>query len=68
MTLEGCRKRLARLEAALQAQRRFIHIVPDPDTRERAENNLYRLIEMRDEALSDCARFEAPASGVLPAA
>ncbi len=41
-------KRLQRLEAALAEQKAFIHRVPDPDTRERAEANLILLVQMRD--------------------
>lgn len=42
------RRRLARIEQAISDQRTFLHRVPDPDTRERAETHLYRLIAMRE--------------------
>lgn len=42
--------RLDRLERAIDAQKAFLHRVPDPDTRRRAETNLLVLIEMRDTA------------------
>lgn len=42
------RRRLERVERTLEAQKAFIHRVPDPDTRERAEANLMALVEMRD--------------------
>lgn len=41
--------KLKRLIAAIEAQRRFIYSVPDPDNRERAEANLMTLILLRDE-------------------
>ena len=63
MTLQACRIRLARLDAVLEAQHRFIYSVPDPDTRERAENHLYRLIEMRNEVATSCTRLEADEQG-----
>ena len=68
MTLQACRMRLAKIDAVLQAQRRFIYSVPDPDTRERAEHNLYRLIEMRAAALTSCLEYEADCQGELVAA
>lgn len=41
--------KLQRLTAAIEAQRRFMYTVPDPDNRERAEANLMMLIFLRDE-------------------
>ena len=46
---EHLRKRLARIEKAIADQRAFLHRIPDPDTRERGEAHLFRLVEMRDE-------------------
>ncbi len=68
MTLHGCRTRLAKLDAVLEAQHRFIYSVPDPDTRERAENHLYRLIEMRDEVSTIYAKLKVDGQGSLQAA
>ena len=46
---ERLRKRLDRLEKAVDDQRKFLHRIPDPDTRYKAESHLFQLIEMRDE-------------------
>lgn len=46
--------RLQKLERAYQAQKSFIHRVPDPDTRERAEAHLIQLVTMRDHARLEC--------------
>ena len=49
--VELCRKRIERVERALEAQRSYIARVPDPDNRHRAETNLMTLLEMRDALL-----------------
>lgn len=41
--------RLDRVNRAIEAQKRFIRTVPDPDNRERAEANLMSLVLKRDE-------------------
>ncbi len=41
--------RLERVNRAIEAQKRFIRTVPDPDNRERAEANLMSLVLKRDE-------------------
>lgn len=46
-------RRIKRIEDTIERQRAFIYRVPDPDTRERAESHLVRLIDVRDQ-LSDC--------------
>ena len=46
--------RLEKLERAYQAQKSFIHRVPDPDTRERADEHLIELVSMRDHARREC--------------
>ena len=60
---EARRLRLAKLNAIVEAQRGFIYRVPGPDTRERAETHLLRLIEMRDEVAiihDEAAEARAP--------
>jgi hypothetical protein len=42
------RRRVERLDRAIQDQRAFLHRIPDPDTRERGEVHLFQLIEMRE--------------------
>ena len=42
------RRRIERIERALEAQRVYISRVPDPDNRHRAETNLMTLLEMRE--------------------
>lgn len=44
--------RIARIEKAIADQKVFLHRVPDPDTRYRAEGNLMKLVEM-SEAMRD---------------
>lgn len=39
---------IERLESAIEAQKRFVYTVPDPDNRELAEANLMALIFKRD--------------------
>lgn len=41
--------KLDRVNRAIEAQKRFIRTVPDPDNRERAEANLMSLVLKRDE-------------------
>ena len=41
--------KLDRVNRAIEAQKRFIRTVPDPDNRERAEANLMSLVLQRDE-------------------
>ncbi len=41
--------KLERVNRAIEAQKRFIRTVPDPDNRERAEANLMSLVLKRDE-------------------
>lgn len=40
--------KLDRVNRAIEAQKRFIRTVPDPDNRERAEANLMSLVLKRD--------------------
>ena len=47
------RRRVERLEKAIQDQRAFLHRIPDPDTRERGEVHLFELIEMREKLMVD---------------
>ena len=47
--IERSLHRIERLEQAILDQRAFLYRVPDPDTRYRAEGNLMKLIEMRDD-------------------
>lgn len=42
-------RQIDRLNIAIEAQKLFIHTVPDPDNRERAEANLMTLVLLRDE-------------------
>ena len=46
--------RLAKLERVVDQQKAFLHRIPDPDTRERAEGHLHLLIDMRDAAEMAC--------------
>ena len=50
-------RQLERLETAIEAQKRFVHSVPDPDNRELAEANLMTLVFKRDLFVitNDCA-------------
>ena len=50
---EMSRKRLDRLDKAIQDQRAFLHRIPDPDTRERGEVHLFELIEMHEKLTAD---------------
>lgn len=50
------RRRVERLEKAIQDQRAFLHRIPDPDTRERGEVHLFELIEMREKLAGDLAQ------------
>jgi hypothetical protein len=43
--------RLSRIERAIVGQKMFVHRLPDPDTRERADGHLIELIEKRDRLL-----------------
>ena len=45
--IEQSRRRLERIERALEAQRTYIRRVQDPDNRYRAETNLLTLLEMK---------------------
>ena len=47
------RRRVERLDRAIQDQRAFLHRIPDPDTRERGEMHLFQLIEMREKLMGD---------------
>lgn len=47
------RRRVERLERAIQDQRAFLHRIPDPDTRERGEMHLFELIEMREKLVAE---------------
>ncbi|MCX8254274.1 protein of unknown function [Beijerinckiaceae bacterium RH AL1] len=53
---EKYRRRVERLEKAIQDQRAFLHRIPDPDTRERGEVHLFELIEMREKLMSELER------------
>ncbi len=44
--------RVHRLDRAVSDQRAFLHRIPDPDTRERAEGHLLTLIDMRNAAVA----------------
>ena len=50
-------EQLERLETAIEAQKRFVYTVPDPDNRELAEANLMTLVFKRDLFITtnDCA-------------
>ena len=52
-------RRLEQVERVLEAQREYIHRVPDPDNRYRAETNLLTLLEMRDSLRSGCQLSDA---------
>lgn len=54
--------KLDRVNRAIEAQKRFIRTVPDPDNRERAEANLMSLVLKRDEYVDAQDAF---LSGVL---
>lgn len=49
MNIIGEVAKLDRVNLAIEAQKRFIRTVPDPDNRERAEANLMSLVLKRDE-------------------
>ena len=49
MNLAADDAKLERVNRAIEAQKRFIRTVPDPDNRERAEANLMSLVLKRDE-------------------
>ena len=49
---ERLRKRLQRIEKAIADQRAFLHRIPDPDTRYKAEAHLFKLIDMRDDLVA----------------
>jgi hypothetical protein len=53
---EKYRRRVERVEKAIQDQRAFLHRIPDPDTRERGEVHLFELIEMREKLMSEPER------------
>lgn len=49
--------KLDRVNRAIEAQKRFIRTVPDPDNRERAEANLMSLVLKRDEYVDSQDEF-----------
>ena len=49
--------RFERVNRAIEAQKRFIRTVPDPDNRERAEANLMSLVLKRDEYVDEQEAF-----------
>lgn len=40
--------RIRRVERAIEDQKAFLHRVPDPDTREKADAHLLELVDVRD--------------------
>ena len=62
MNLAADDAKLDRVNRAIEAQKRFIRTVPDPDNRERAEANLMSLVLKRDEYVDAQDTF---LSGVL---
>ena len=54
-----CPTRLARLRDVFEKQKAFLHRIPDPNTRERAEDHLFMLGEMIQREVSCLDHREA---------